>query len=96
MIGRVEPDYDVGDEVVYIGPYCAGGAGPYFCSGIASEPDGVCEEHGLFGCLPVFVTSAVLGADYDNWCPTSWKKAPKRREIEQERAVKRTRQREDA
>lgn len=77
----IKPDYDVGDEVVYVGPDSLShlvGPGPHFCAR-AEVPTAPCKGHG-FACKAVYVTGAPVPRPHDGWCCTRWRKAPTRPE----------------
>lgn len=72
----IRPDYDVGDEVVYVGSRKNMHGGPYFCLSVFESAD-LCAHHGLNGCLAATISSAGRPQpDHKFWCSASWRKAP--------------------
>lgn len=87
-------DYEIGDEVVFVGSGGAvpNGPGPFFCTGIVPALSWTpCLRCRVWGqCEGAVVEGApIREPGVGSWCVTAWKKAPKGEEIERKAAIRR-------
>lgn len=73
----IRPDYNVGDEVVYVGLSARVPGGAHFCLEIVPD-DGGCDFHGMACAYPAAAISndgSVHRLGF-RWCAGAWRKAP--------------------